>query len=85
MNRNSQICLHFSSISGKEVRADFTGGQMTSDAGVLLLGENEKSVCIIDGLSQAAVRTSWKFRVENQGVESITTPKMGGLKGTLKG
>ena len=52
MNRNSQSCLHFSSISGKKVRADFTGGQVTSDAGVLLLRETEKKVGIIDGLSQ---------------------------------
>ena len=47
-----QSCLHFSSISGKKVRADFTGGQVTSDAGVLLLRETEKKVGIIDGLSQ---------------------------------
>jgi len=52
MNRTSQNCLHFSSISDKEVRADFTGGQMTSDAGVMLLRETEKKVGIIDSLSQ---------------------------------
>jgi len=52
MSISSQECLHFSSISSKEVRADFSGGQMTSDAGVLLLRETEKKVCIIDGLSQ---------------------------------
>lgn len=52
MSKSSQDSLRFSSISGKEVRADFTGGQMTSDAGVLLLRETEKKVGIIDGLSQ---------------------------------
>jgi len=52
MDKSSQNILHFSSISGKEVKADFTGGQMTSDAGVLLLRETEKKVGIIDGLSQ---------------------------------
>lgn len=52
MNRNSQSCLHFSSILCKEVKADFSGGQMTSDAGVLLLREIEKKVGIIDCLSQ---------------------------------
>lgn len=52
MSKSSQDSLHFSSISSKEVRADFTGGQMTSDAGVLLLREIEKKVGIIDGLSQ---------------------------------
>jgi len=52
MSKSSQDSLHFSSISSKEVRADFTGGQMTSDAGVLLLRETEKKVGIINGLSQ---------------------------------
>lgn len=48
----SQDCLHFSSISSKEVRADFSGGQMTSDAGVLLLRETEKQIGIISSLSR---------------------------------
>jgi len=52
MSKRSQDSLHFSSISSKEVKADFTGGQMTSDAGVLLLREIEKKVGIIDSLSQ---------------------------------
>src|SRR3990170_8490825 len=53
MDISSQECLHFASISSKEVRADFTGGQMTSDAGVLLLRETEKRVGIIRALSRA--------------------------------
>jgi len=53
MDISSQECLHFASISSKEVRADFTGGQMTSDAGVLLLREMEKRVGIIRALSRA--------------------------------
>ena len=48
----SQDSLHLSSISSKEVRADFTGGQMTSDAGVLLLRETERQVGIISDLSR---------------------------------
>jgi Transposase DDE domain group 1 len=52
MNTISQDSLHFSSLSCKEVRADFSGGQMTSDAGVLLLRETENRVGIIAGLSQ---------------------------------
>ena len=48
----SQDCLHFSSISSKEVRADFSAGQMTSDAGVLLLRETERQVGIISDLSR---------------------------------
>lgn len=66
MNRNSQSCLHFSSISGKEVRADFTGGQMTSDAGVLLLRETEKKVGIIDSLSQVIRDDRHKSYIKHQ-------------------
>ncbi len=39
--------LHFSPISGKKVEADFDGGEMTSDAGVLLLRETEAQLGII--------------------------------------
>ena len=53
MGTSSQDSLHFASISSKEVRADFTGGQMTSDAGVLLLRETEKRIGILSALSRA--------------------------------
>lgn len=53
MDISSQNCLHFSSLSIKEVRSDFTGDQMTSDAGVMLLRETEKQVGIISDLSRA--------------------------------
>jgi len=47
MDISSQESLHFSSLSGKEVRADFTGGQMTPDAGVLLLRETGKKLVLL--------------------------------------
>ncbi len=52
MDKSLQSCLHFSSISNKQVSADFTGGQMTSDAGLLLLRETEKRIGIIEALSK---------------------------------
>ena len=52
MDISSQESLHFSSLSSKEVRADFSGGEMTSDAGVLLLRETEKNVGILSALSR---------------------------------
>jgi len=52
MNISSQESLHFSSLSSKEVRADFSGGEMTSDAGVLLLRETEKQIGILSALSR---------------------------------
>ncbi|MGM0484983.1 MAG: IS1380 family transposase [Candidatus Krumholzibacteriota bacterium] len=42
-----QITLPFASISGKKVKADFTGGVLTSDAGVLFLREVEKKMGVI--------------------------------------
>ena len=51
MDISSQESLHFSSLSSKEVRADFTGGEMTSDAGILLLRETEKQIGILSALS----------------------------------
>ena len=46
-----QISLPFASISGKKVKADFTGGVLTSDAGVLFLREIEKKMGIIKRLA----------------------------------
>ncbi len=43
--------LIFDTISGKKVQADFDGGEITSDAGILFLKETEGHVGIIDLLS----------------------------------
>jgi len=52
MGISSQESLHFSSLSSKEVRSDFTGGEMTSDAGVLFLRETERQIGILSALSR---------------------------------
>ena len=36
MREDTQFSFEFQGISGKKVEADFTGGVMTSDAGVLV-------------------------------------------------
>ncbi|MBN2287704.1 MAG: transposase [Candidatus Glassbacteria bacterium] len=46
--------LHFSSISNKQATADFTGSEMTPDAGPLLLRETEKMVGHIETLTKVA-------------------------------
>ncbi len=51
MDKNSTKPLSFSQISNKRIEADFDGGEVTSDAGVLLLKETERQVGIIDAFS----------------------------------
>jgi hypothetical protein len=45
--------LIFNSVSGKKVQADFDGGEVTSDAGVLLLRESEQHVGIINNFTNS--------------------------------
>jgi hypothetical protein len=47
MTENTQLELEFPSVVGKKVTADFEGGVVTSDAGLLLLREVEQNVGII--------------------------------------
>ncbi len=45
--------LTFSSLGRREIHADFSGGQITSDAGVLLLREADRQIGLIDALNDA--------------------------------
>ena len=36
--------LNFGTIKGRKVKADFTGGRITSDAGIVLLAELDKKL-----------------------------------------
>jgi hypothetical protein len=51
MLNNYHSSLSFASISGKKVKADFTGGVLTSDAGVVFLREIEKRMGVIKRLA----------------------------------
>ena len=51
MDKDTQITLPFASISGKKVTADFDGGCLTSDAGVLFLREVERGIGLIKRLA----------------------------------
>jgi hypothetical protein len=53
MEQNKQLSLQFASISGKKVTADFTGGDVTSDVGVLAMREVANKIGIIEQLAQA--------------------------------
>ena len=51
MNENNQLELAFPSIHGKKITADFKGGVVSSDAGLILLRETERRASIIGRLS----------------------------------
>ena len=53
MNEDIQVSLKFKDVSGKKVTVDFTGGDVTSDAGVLALKEVAKKIGIIEHLVEA--------------------------------
>lgn len=47
----TQKTLPFSSLGRKKIQADFNGGTLTSDAGVLILREVDKQLNLIDALT----------------------------------
>jgi len=55
MRENTQLSFEFKMISGKRVTADFSGGEVTSDAGVLVLSEVIDRIGIIDQLAEAII------------------------------
>ena len=52
MEQNKQLSLQFASISGKKVTADFTGGAVISDVGVLIMRETANKIGIIEKLAK---------------------------------
>ncbi|MHC4945927.1 MAG: IS1380 family transposase [Planctomycetota bacterium] len=48
----TQRSLLFSSVGKKKIHADFNGGRLTSDGGVLLLRETEKRLGLIDAIAE---------------------------------
>ena len=57
MKEDTQLSLRFKMISGKKVTADFTGGDVSSDGGVLALREITDSIGIIDRLAEVITDT----------------------------
>ncbi len=53
MEQNKQFLLEFKTISGKKVTADFTGGDVTRDVGVLVMRETTNRIGIIEQLAKA--------------------------------
>jgi hypothetical protein len=57
MREDTQLSLEFKMISGKKVTADFSGGDVTSDAGVLALRAVTDRIGIIDQIADAIIDT----------------------------
>jgi hypothetical protein len=72
MRENNQLELEFPSVHGKKVVADFAGGVVTSDAGLLLLRETERSVGIISRLTGCVKDTRDQRYVDHTMRELIT-------------
>ena len=51
MSQDNQLSLAFKTISSKTVTADFTGGDVTSDGGLLILRELADRIGIVDRLA----------------------------------
>jgi hypothetical protein len=65
MREDSQLSLEFKMISGKKVTADFTGGDVSSDGGVLALREVVNKIGIIDQLAEAITDTRHKSYISH--------------------
>ena len=71
MEQNKQLSLQFASISGKKVTADFTGGDVTSDFGVLVMREVADKIGIIEQLTQAIHDERHQSYVKHEVIELL--------------
>jgi len=75
MRKYSTSPLLFSPISRKKVEADFDGGEVTSNAGALLLREAEGQVGIISALA-SALRDTRDLRYVDHPLKDIITQRV---------
>jgi len=71
MEQNKQLSLQFASISGKKVTADFTGGDVTSDVGVMVMREVADKIGIIEQLAQAIHDERHQSYVKHEMIELL--------------
>ena len=72
MEQNKQLSLQFASISGKKVTADFTGGDVTSDVGVLVMREIANRIGIMEQLAKAIHDERHQGYVKHEIIELFT-------------
>jgi len=66
MREDTQLSFEFKMISGKRVTADFSGGDVTSDAGVLALREITDRIGIVEQLADAIIDTRHQSYVRHE-------------------
>jgi len=72
MEENKQFSLQFASISRKKVTADFTGGDVTSDIGVMAMREKAQKTGIIEQLARAIHDERHQSYVKHEFIELLT-------------
>lgn len=72
MNKYNSSSLIFNSIYGKKVQAHFDGGQVTSDAGILLLRETERHEGLITRFTRCIHDTRNPFYIRHKLKELLT-------------
>ncbi|MHC4459053.1 MAG: IS1380 family transposase [Planctomycetota bacterium] len=72
MSEYTKQLMFFKEISGKTVEADFDGGDVSSDAGVLFLRETESDIGIINKVAKAIVDNRHQSYVKHEIVDLLT-------------
>ena len=75
---NSTLEFAFPSVRNKSVTARFDGGDLSSDAGVVLLAEAEKNAGIIHALANAIVDTR-QFNKVKHSLEDLVSARVLGI------
>lgn len=53
MSKSNKTCFDFQALSGKKVQAEFSGGDITSDGGALLLRDIDRQLGLLKDVDQA--------------------------------
>src|SRR4030042_2939552 len=72
IKKYKQLSLQFASISGKKVTAEFTGGEVTSDFGVMTMREIANKIGIIEKLAQTIHDKRHQSYVKHEIIELLT-------------
>lgn len=72
MSKYTKQLMLFKEISGKKVEIDFDGGEVSSDAGILLLKETESEIGIINKVAEAIIDKRHQSYVKHETVHLLT-------------